>query len=161
MFLFAGSEIITVKVENINDSKTNRLIAYGILSQKPQVSNGFSFNTGRDIWMISTEIGVDNLAGWQCGCQGCVPSLPSSSPGHWLWAQQVPAVPGGINSHCRSLLWAPPWLPGCSDPAVLQLQCCSISTGTFCTPRQTLNWPAWHTNPFYTEYPYTQTILQL
>lgn len=49
VFLFAGSEIITVKVENINDSKTNRLIAYGILSQKPQVSNGFSFNTGRDI----------------------------------------------------------------------------------------------------------------
>ncbi|KAM4894661.1 uncharacterized protein FYW23_007661 [Sylvia borin] len=44
-----GSEIITVKAENINDSKTNRLIAYGILSQKPRVSNGFSFNTGRDI----------------------------------------------------------------------------------------------------------------
>ncbi|KAM4766852.1 LOW QUALITY PROTEIN: cadherin-16 [Cyanocitta cristata] len=49
VFLFAGSEIIPVKAENINDSNTNRLIAYGILSQKPQVSNGFSLNTGRDI----------------------------------------------------------------------------------------------------------------
>ncbi|KAM6123754.1 LOW QUALITY PROTEIN: cadherin-16 [Phoenicopterus ruber ruber] len=39
------SEIITVKAENINDPKTNNSkIAYEILSQEPQVSNGFSFH---------------------------------------------------------------------------------------------------------------------
>lgn len=40
--LFARSEIITVEAENINDPKTNNSkIAYEILSQEPQVSNGF------------------------------------------------------------------------------------------------------------------------
>ncbi|KAM7101354.1 LOW QUALITY PROTEIN: cadherin-16 [Ciconia maguari] len=38
------SEIITVNAENINDPKTNNSkIAYEILRQEPQVSNGFSF----------------------------------------------------------------------------------------------------------------------
>lgn len=157
MFLFAGSEIITMRAENINDSKTNRLIAYGILSQKPQVSNGFSLDTGRDIRMISKEIGVITLQDDNVGASAVFPSLPSSSPGQRLWAQQVPAVPGGINAHCRSLHWAPPWLPRwCSSTALLQLQWhrhfyrnLLNTNGSHC-----LKWPAWHTNPFYTEYPH-------
>ncbi|KAM9509910.1 uncharacterized protein ACIB01_001377 [Guaruba guarouba] len=48
--LFAGSEIITVKPENINDPKTNSSeIAYEILSQEPLVSNVFSFQIGKEI----------------------------------------------------------------------------------------------------------------
>ncbi|KAM8984037.1 cadherin-16 [Ara ararauna] len=48
--LFAGSEIITVKPENINDPKTNSSeIAYEILSQEPLVSNAFSFQIGKEI----------------------------------------------------------------------------------------------------------------
>ncbi|RMC08968.1 hypothetical protein DUI87_13964 [Hirundo rustica rustica] len=74
-----GREITTVKAENINDSKTNRLIAYGILSQKPQVSNGFSFNTGRDIRMISTEIGVITLQDGNVGARAVSSPRPAAA----------------------------------------------------------------------------------
>ncbi|KAM6118076.1 LOW QUALITY PROTEIN: cadherin-16 [Pterocles gutturalis] len=44
------SEIITVQAENINDPKTNNSkIAYKILSQEPQLSNGFSFHINKEM----------------------------------------------------------------------------------------------------------------
>ncbi|KAM6194940.1 LOW QUALITY PROTEIN: cadherin-16 [Sarcoramphus papa] len=58
------SEIITVKAENINDPKTNdSKIDYEILSQEPQVSNGFSFHI---VYLSMT--GSPLL--WRKGCFG-------------------------------------------------------------------------------------------
>lgn len=145
MFLFAGSEIITVKAENINDSKTNRLIAYEILSQKPQVSNGFSFNTGRDMWMISREIGEITLQ------EGTVGARLGPLP-----AQQLPAVPGGTNSLSRSLLWAP--VAPCRHRALLQWH------GHLCRSLLSTSGTLWRDQPCTQiplhRYPHTQTILQ-
>ncbi|KAM9228006.1 LOW QUALITY PROTEIN: cadherin-16 [Leptosomus discolor] len=60
--VFRRSEIIILEAENINDPKPNNSkIAYEILSQEPQISNGFSFHIGKDIQMISREIGVITL----------------------------------------------------------------------------------------------------
>ncbi|XP_053905407.1 cadherin-16 isoform X2 [Malaclemys terrapin pileata] len=51
-----GSEIITVKAEDADDPKTNNAkIAYEILSQEPQVSEGFLFHIGKDSGVITLQ----------------------------------------------------------------------------------------------------------
>ncbi|XP_073164025.1 cadherin-16 isoform X2 [Lepidochelys kempii] len=51
-----GSEIITVKAEDADDPKTNNAkIAYEILSQEPQVSEGFLFHIGKDTGVITLQ----------------------------------------------------------------------------------------------------------
>ncbi|KAM9269053.1 LOW QUALITY PROTEIN: cadherin-16 [Cariama cristata] len=81
-------EIITVKAENINDRKiSNFKIAYEILSQKPQVSNGFSFHIGKEIQMISKEIGVITLQDYNLNTNAVKhywSPCSSSSPLEWL-----------------------------------------------------------------------------
>lgn len=54
--LHAGSEIITVKAEDADDPKTNNAkIAYEILSQEPQASEGFLFHIGKDTGVITLQ----------------------------------------------------------------------------------------------------------
>ncbi|XP_044843126.1 cadherin-16 isoform X4 [Mauremys mutica] len=51
-----GSEIITVKAEDADDPKTNNAkIAYEILSQEPQGSEGFLFHIGKDSGVITLQ----------------------------------------------------------------------------------------------------------
>ncbi|CAM4638571.1 unnamed protein product [Caretta caretta] len=51
-----GSEIITVKAEDADDPKTNNAkIAYEILSQEPQASEGFLFHIGKDTGVITLQ----------------------------------------------------------------------------------------------------------
>ncbi|KAM9288778.1 LOW QUALITY PROTEIN: cadherin-16 [Morus bassanus] len=82
------SEIITVKAEHINDPKTNNSkIAYAILSQEPQVSNGFSFHIGKKIQMITKEIGGITLQDYSLNANAVKhywPPCSSSSPFEWL-----------------------------------------------------------------------------
>uniref|UniRef100_A0A8C0GQ23 Cadherin domain-containing protein n=1 Tax=Chelonoidis abingdonii TaxID=106734 RepID=A0A8C0GQ23_CHEAB len=54
--LHAGSEIITLKAEDADDPKTNNAkIAYEILSQEPQGSEGFLFHIGKDSGVITLQ----------------------------------------------------------------------------------------------------------
>uniref|UniRef100_A0A452IRZ0 Cadherin domain-containing protein n=1 Tax=Gopherus agassizii TaxID=38772 RepID=A0A452IRZ0_9SAUR len=54
--LHAGSEIITLKAEDYDDPKTNNAkIAYEILSQEPQGSEGFLFHIGKDSGVITLQ----------------------------------------------------------------------------------------------------------
>ncbi|KYO32637.1 cadherin-16 [Alligator mississippiensis] len=51
-----GSEIITVKAEDIDDPNTNNAkIVYEILSQKPQASTGFSFHIGNETGIVTLQ----------------------------------------------------------------------------------------------------------
>lgn len=85
--LFAGSEI-TVKAENINDPKTNNsAIVYEILIQKPQVSNSFSVHTGKEIYMITKDIGMITVQDHHLNASAMKhyqPLCSSSSPFEWL-----------------------------------------------------------------------------
>uniref|UniRef100_A0A7M4EBV7 Cadherin 16 n=1 Tax=Crocodylus porosus TaxID=8502 RepID=A0A7M4EBV7_CROPO len=51
-----GSEIITVKAEDIDDPHTNNAkIVYEILSQKPRASTGFSFHIGNETGIVTLQ----------------------------------------------------------------------------------------------------------
>lgn len=94
-----------------------------------------------------------------------VPGLCPLPAQQQLWpmalSTAVPAVPGGINSHCRACLGttvAPrtQWQSSAAAP-VTQAFLQEPSAHQW----QPLKGPAWHINPFYTEYPHTETILPL
>ncbi|XP_074864649.1 cadherin-16 isoform X2 [Carettochelys insculpta] len=87
-----GSEILTVKAEDADDPKTSNVkIAYEILSQVPQVSEGFSFHIGKDT-------GVIRLQGSE---------LKNSTAKHYhllVLAADLAGMEGGLSSTCTVLI---------------------------------------------------------
>nr|XP_014432712.1 cadherin-16 isoform X2 [Pelodiscus sinensis] len=87
-----GSEILTVKAEDADDPKTNNAkIAYEILNQEPQVSEGFSFCIGKDTGVITLQVS----------------ELKTNAAKHYqllVLATDLTGMEGGLSSTCTVLI---------------------------------------------------------